>query len=225
MGLLSPLHIASTPIGRGWHGRSKWAALAISSVALAYDLWGGAPFANRPERWILAGLVVAALAGLPGGGWSAVGVTRRVLPEAKVWPRWLAFAGAWVTLLTLIAWAVFLAVRFAMDPMVGFGAGPSSGFDVWHSCVKFPLIEEALYRAALCAPWVACFGVRSTLCAGTLAFALLHWRYGNFAVNHVFAGFALTWIYLRSGNLWLAVLAHAAGNLALYGALGVLRQL
>ncbi|MEZ6018625.1 MAG: CPBP family intramembrane glutamic endopeptidase [Planctomycetota bacterium] len=51
-------------------------------------------------------------------------------------------------------------------------------------------------------------------CSRGLAFVALHWRYGNLAANHFAAGLALTWAYLRSGSIWVPVLLHFAGNLA-----------
>ena len=80
-------------------------------------------------------------------------------------------------------------------------------------CVFAPLLEEAIYRVALCVPLAATVGAGWAVAASGAAFGLLHAVYGNPSPENVLGGFFLAWAYLRSGSACVPVLLHAAGNL------------
>ena len=82
----------------------------------------------------------------------------------------------------------------------------------FHMCVFAPLLEEAIYRIALCVP-LASFDAKGAVVASGAVFGLLHVVYGNPSPENVLGGFFLAWAYLRSGSVCLPVLLHAAGNL------------
>jgi hypothetical protein len=75
-----------------------------------------------------------------------------------------------------------------------------------------PLVEEPIYRLALCVPLVAIIGYWPTIVVSGAVFALLHHRYGNLSPENALAGLLLGWAYLRSGSLALPILLHSVGN-------------
>ncbi len=173
----------------------------------------------RPERALLMGLTVLAMVGLPGGRAASVGWTLRPQPS---WRPWLGLFGA--TLLICLA-LTRLDTREASlgDLSIPLWQLPhwqrfqAEGSRVlWELWVFIPVIEEGLYRVALGSALVACYGRRWALLLCTLAFAGLHWRYDQLALVHVFAGWFLTWIYLRSGSLWVPLGVHMLANVAVF---------
>ena len=133
-------------------------------------------------------------------------------PRWSYWPRTGVRLGLAVLGASLVV-ALGLWLVGSLPPLrSGFAnAGEALPF-LWQGCLWAPIEEELLYRAALCAPLAVWLGPRITVLLGGLAFAVLHLAYGNLGPNHLFAGFVLTWAYLRSGNLLVPIALHAAGN-------------
>ena len=94
-----------------------------------------------------------------------------------------------------------------------------------YACVLAPLLEEGVYRLLLCTALAACFRQRTVILISGTLFVLLHFAYGNLALTNVAAGYLLAWVYLRSGSLWLTILWHSFGNLAILLAQVMLFQL
>ncbi len=85
---------------------------------------------------------------------------------------------------------------------------------LYRMCVDAPLVEEVIYRQALCGGVVALAGPRWAIVTSGILFAELHWIYGNPSPENQVGGFLLAWAYLRSGTLAVPILFHAVGNLA-----------
>ncbi len=72
-----------------------------------------------------------------------------------------------------------------------------------------PVVEELFFRGLLLHRWAYKWGTNRGLLATTLAFALLHAS----PVNAFLLGLGFGLIYLRTGSLPLAIVAHALNNL------------
>jgi membrane protease YdiL (CAAX protease family) len=88
--------------------------------------------------------------------------------------------------------------------------------------VAAPFVEELAFRGLLL-PWLReRLGVRAAVVASALCFAVLH-GVPLLIPALIVIGVALAVLYLKSGSLWPAILAHGMFNalmiLALYGAL------
>lgn len=147
-------------------------------------------------------------------GWHYESLGWRAKPR-QGWLYWvkagLIFA-AIILAVGLILWG--LIVAFGIEVTAWRYDLSLSKFWDWlpHSCIVAPIMEETIYRFALCSaavavtkPWVA------ILLSGFL-FAALHVVYGNPGVDNVLAGFLLGWAYLKSGSLLVPIGLHAAGN-------------
>ena len=83
-------------------------------------------------------------------------------------------------------------------------------------CVAAPVLEELIYRLALCLPLVGIVGRRWTILLSGVVFAALHFRHGNPGPSNFIAGFILGWAYLKSGNLLIPIILHSLGNLCVF---------
>jgi membrane protease YdiL (CAAX protease family) len=105
---------------------------------------------------------------------------------------------------------------------VGSVAPGEIGPAFFRMCVFAPLLEEAIYRVALCVPLAAVAGPKWAIVVSGTAFGFLHAFYGNLSPENALGGFFLAWAYLRSGSVCVPVTLHAAGNLLiLAGQVGV----
>jgi membrane protease YdiL (CAAX protease family) len=80
------------------------------------------------------------------------------------------------------------------------------------ACVFSPLLEEAVYRVALCVPLTAVAGPWRAVAASGVLFSLLHVIYGNPCPDNALGGFFFAWAYVRSGSMCVPVLLHSLGN-------------
>jgi membrane protease YdiL (CAAX protease family) len=170
-------------------------------------------------RWAVALVVLAASLWLAGGDLSTVGLNA----PAGGWRRWTRLAallglaagvciGAGVGLWVAAGW------RLPVQSVAPAEVGPA----FFRMCVFAPLLEETIYRVALCVPLTAVAGPEWAVAASGVVFGLLHVVYGNPSPENVLGGFFLAWAYLRSGSVCVPVLLHAAGNLLiLAGQVGV----
>jgi uncharacterized protein len=202
-----------TAIGCGLRGSHARAATAVGLAAVAIDLW--VVWLNRhPEsidgRWAVALTVLCAHAWLSGGNLSTLGLKQ---PDDG-WRRWFR-----VTLALGLVAAVSMAVAAGLWVAAGWrlpvqSVAPSEfGSAFLRMCVFAPLLEEAIYRVALCVPLAAIVGPWPAVAASGTLFGLLHVLYGNPSPENVLGGFFLAWAYLRSGSVILPVAFHAGGNL------------
>jgi membrane protease YdiL (CAAX protease family) len=189
--------------------RAAAACVAVGVVALdmaAARSWG-------PWDWRRAALPLLAVGAyflLARGDTRSLGL--RLRPEQGV--------GYWVKATLLIGIAVgsvvagFVGFFLLMGWRVPLYRLPPDYF--WpvflHACVYAPLVEEAVYRLALCTPGPAVVGAwRTVLISGAL-FAALHFLYGNPGPDNFVAGFFFAWTYLKSGSILVPMGLHSLGN-------------
>jgi membrane protease YdiL (CAAX protease family) len=80
-------------------------------------------------------------------------------------------------------------------------------------CIMIPLVQELIYRFALCVPSTALLGRNATILLSGSLFALIHYFYGILGPGNLLAGFFFAWAYLHSGTLWVPIALHSLGNL------------
>lgn len=81
--------------------------------------------------------------------------------------------------------------------------------------VAAPLLEELLFRGVLLESARRRYGDIGAWLLSSLLFALVH-LHPAVAVNALFMGLILGFVYLAAGSLWASVLLHAANNLVAY---------
>jgi uncharacterized protein len=189
------------------------AAGAVTAVTLAADLalacWGH--YEGTPARGALAVLALVAHLRLAHGDLTSLGL--RLSPVQGWW--------AWARASLLIGLAVAACV------VAGLGAWALSGREVpvyatpphdvgpalLRMCLTAPVIEETIYRLALCVPLAAWLGPWPAITASCLAFAALHVVSGIPSPENLIGGAFLAWAYLKSESFAVPVLLHALGNL------------
>jgi membrane protease YdiL (CAAX protease family) len=211
-----------TEIGRGLVGVHAPAAVLIGLLAVAVDFWLVWLW-RWPEsfdgRWAVALIALAAHLWLSDGDLPTVGLKA----PSGGWRRWsqLVVLIGLAALPCIGALTVFWAAagwRSPIRPLAPAEVGPA----FLEMCVFAPLLEEAIYRVALCVPLAAAAGPKWAIAVSGVAFGLLHVAYGNPAPENLLGGFFLAWAYLRSGTVCAPILLHAAGNLlVLAGKVGV----
>ncbi len=75
--------------------------------------------------------------------------------------------------------------------------------------VVAPVVEEFVFRGLLLHRWSRKWGVLRGVLASTAAFAVLHFS----PLGIFLLGLGIAAIYLRTGSLWLAIIAHGLNNL------------
>ena len=195
------------------------ALLALRGAAPADGSWGFDP------RWIY-GVTVLAVGALLLFFWRDYGeLARQTRPDARealqavavgavVFALWTQLDAKWMTLGEPSAGFVPLTAAGALDwPLIALRwAG---------AALLVPLMEELFWRSFLMR-WIAQqvfegvdpqrVGLKAIVLS-TFVFTLAHTLW----LAAVVAGLAYAWLYVRSGKLWLPVIAHAVTN----GALGV----
>jgi uncharacterized protein len=196
------------------------AMLALRGVAPADGSWG------FDVRW-LYGLQAGAAAVLLALWWREYGeLARQTLPSASeallavavgllVFVLWIHLDAPWMTLDTA-----------ATEPFVPKSPGgaldwPLVALRIAGAALLVPVMEELFWRSFLMR-WLqtpvfeavppSSVGLRAVVLS-TFVFVLAHTLWLAAAI----AGLAYAWLYVRSGKLWLAVIAHGVTN----GALGL----
>jgi hypothetical protein len=196
--------------------------LLVRSLAPADGSWGFDPRWLYPAKVVVVGAMLAVW-------WRDYGelFSRQVLPTL----RETLFAVA-VGLVVFVLWISLDAPWMQLD--VGTSAGPftpldAAGAPIWPLVVMrlvgaallVPVMEELFWRSFLMR-WIrdpvfegvapAAVGLKAVVLS-TFVFMLAHTLW----LAAIVAGLAYAWIYMRSGKLWSAVIAHAVTN----GALGL----
>jgi len=189
-------------------------------------LRGGLPeTVNFDARWIY-GLSVLLVGGLLAWYWRDYGeLARQNLPRGSEW-LWSVGTGLLVFLLWIVLDAPWMQL---MPPTASFVPLDAAGRLIWPlvglrwigAALIVPLMEELFWRSFLMR-WIASprfetveparAGLRA-LVLSTFIFMLAHTLW----LAAIIAGLAYGWLYMRSGKLWSAVLAHGVTN----GALGI----
>ena len=79
-------------------------------------------------------------------------------------------------------------------------------------CFVYPILEEAIYRVAVCVPLVPAVGCWRTIAMNGILFGVLHVAYGNPSPENLVGGFFLSWAYLKSESILIPFILHAGGN-------------
>jgi CAAX prenyl protease-like protein len=196
------------------------AVLALRGVAPADGSWG------FDVRWLYA-LQAGAAAALLALWWREYGeLARQTLPNLRetflavavggaVFVLWIHLDAPWMTLDT--------AATEPFVPKTPEGAldWPLIVLRIAGAALLVPVMEELFWRSFLMR-WLQTpvfeavpprsVGLRAVVLS-TFVFVLAHTLWLAAAV----AGLAYAWLYIRSGKLWVAVIAHGVTN----GALGV----
>ena len=189
--------------------RRSWAvriaALAAGAFVVVYDLLH--PYEAVEHRLALGALAIALLVLLARGDVKAIG-TAMPQPSVRWWIKMTGITGA--VFGVIVIGLVILLVAIDRPPPLATFESPQEF--LWRACVVAPVLEEPIYRIALCAPLVAIVGRWPTIVASGGVFALLHVSYGNLSPDNALAGVLLGWAYLRSGSVWIPLALHAIGN-------------
>jgi uncharacterized protein len=177
---------------------------------------------NFDVRWLYA-VKVACVA-------LALGLLWRHYGELKVTPNvrpadW--FVSAALGVLVFVLWIVLDQPWAMLDEPRGWDPRSAGGAIDWRlvstrligATIVVPVMEELFWRS-LVMRWIKSseflkvepkrVGAIALLVSSAL-FALEHHQW----LAGLLAGLAYGWIYMRSGNLWTAILAHGATNLLL----------
>ena len=176
-------------------------------------------------RWIY-GLNVVAVGGLLAWLWREYGeLVRQLAPDARE-----ALLAVAVGLVVFVLWISLDAPWMALgEPTASFVPVDAAGQLIWPlialrglgATLVVPVMEELFWRSFLMR-WIdnvrfeAVLPQRTTLKAivlSTFVFTLAHTLWLAAAI----AGLAYAWLYVRTGKLWVPILAHAVTN----GVLGV----
>ena len=189
-------------------------ATAVASLVVAADLalvlWNRIPVSSE-GRGVLAFMALAINLRLVQGDMASVGL---VMP-VQGWRYWARMA-------------LLIGLVVAACVVVGLGAWVLSGHELpiyatdpndlgasfLHMCVFAPVLEETIYRLALCVPLGVGIGPGKAIAVSGLAFGGLHVAYGNPSPENLVGGFFLAWAYLKSESIVVPVLLHGLGNLA-----------
>jgi len=193
------------------------ALLALRGAAPADGSWGFDP------RWLYAATVIVVGAVL-AWAWREYGelsmqnrplageVALAVGVGGVVFALWIHLDAPWMRLGEPAAGFTPLDAAGRIDPML-------VAFRLAGAALLVPVMEELFWRSFLMR-WLErpafegvdprSVGVRA-LIASTFVFVLAHTLWLAAAI----AGLAYAWLYIRTGRLWVAVIAHAVTNAAL----------
>lgn len=209
-----------TSIGRHLAG-SPWriaAAGIVGAVTVAVDLllahvrMAGVPV---DPRWLLVFIPLAAYLLLARGDRRSLGLNLSPLQGWRYWCRITLvlglLTGVLVGGLVVIAWGVY---RLLGADLPVYTTPPHR---VTHAlvgmCITAPLLEEAIYRVAVCVPAAVLLRPAGAIAVSGLLFGLLHVLAGNPGPDNLIAGFFLAWAFLKSGSIAVPLVWHSLGNL------------
>jgi membrane protease YdiL (CAAX protease family) len=209
-----------TSIGQQLSG-SPWriaAAGIIGAVTVAVDLLlvhvRMAEVLIDP-RWLLTLVPLAAYLLLARGDRRSIGLN---LAPLQGWGYWCRITlilglltGGLVGGLVVIAWGVYRLL--GMDLPV-YATPPHRVADAFVGmCVTAPLLEESIYRIAVCVPAAVLLRPAGAIAVSGLLFGLLHVLAGNPGPDNLIAGFFLAWAFVKSGSIMVPLVWHSLGNL------------
>jgi uncharacterized protein len=196
--------------------RSGTWAVAAGLAAVGLDLYlSSTGHGYSLPRWAVAIGVTALL--FFGAGRDRRWLGLRVRP-VQGWLYWLVAAAilGGIVLLSSLLFFVWIQWRGTsvtipvLPPHLFWGA-------LFSGCILAPILEELIYRLALCAPLAGRIGPVGTIVISGIVFGLLHWIYRNPAPDNMVAGFLLGWAYLKSGSIVVPMALHSGGNLFVFG--------
>jgi membrane protease YdiL (CAAX protease family) len=197
-------------------------ASAVGALVVTADLalvWWGRYQGAIEGRGVLAVVALAAHLRLTDGDLASVGLH---LTPSQGW-RWWFKVSLWIGLAVAACIVVGLGLWVLSGQALPIYATPPSdiGPSFLRMCVFAPVLEEVLYRLALCVPLAVGLGPWRAIVVSGLAFAGLHVAGGNPSPENLIGGLFLAWAYLKSESIIVPILLHSLGNLcALAGQVG-----
>jgi membrane protease YdiL (CAAX protease family) len=166
-------------------------------------------------RLLLAFVPLAAYLWLARGDRRSLGLNLAPLHGWGYWCRITLvlglFTGVLVGGLVVIAWVVY---RLLGANMPVYATPPHRVADAFvRMCVTAPLLEESIYRVAICVPAAVLLRPAGAIAVSGLLFGLLHVCAGNPGPDNLIAGFFLAWAFLKSGSITVPLAWHSLGNL------------
>jgi membrane protease YdiL (CAAX protease family) len=210
----------TTPIGQQLSA-SPWrlaAAGIVGAVTVAVDLLlvhVRTPGVLIDPRWFLAFVPLAAYLVLARGDRHSVGLSLVPLQGWWHWCRITVFVGLLTGVLVgglvVIAWIVYRSLGADLPV---YATPPHRVADAFVGmCVSAPLLEEPIYRVAVCVPAAILLRRAGAIAVSGLLFGLLHVVAGNPGPDNLVAGFLLAWAFLKSGSIMVPLAWHSLGNL------------
>ncbi len=165
---------------------------------------------------MLAGTAFLAYGFYSGWNWAQLGLRLKPRQDWQYWIKVTAILGLIVGAVSGVVfgfcWATglpFYVPRF--DPRIS---------EVWDwgvsGCTTVPVVEEGVFRFALCVPLARWLGATQTIAISGMVFALAHFVGGNPGPDNFVAGYLLAWAFLKSGTLLVPIILHGLGNLCVF---------
>ncbi len=189
-------------------------ACTIGVAAISGDLvligWNP-PYADVVDgRWLIAVGALVVNLHLVRGDLASIGLTTKPIQGWRYW--------VWATLFVGLAVLCCIAVGLSAWVLLGrklpiYTIPPASAASVFfHMCIVAPVLEESIYRLALCVPLAGSSRPWTAIVVSGLIFGALHVVYGNPGPDNLVAGYFLSWAYLKSGSIYVPILLHSLGN-------------
>jgi len=80
--------------------------------------------------------------------------------------------------------------------------------------IRYPAVEELLYRGLFCTIVFPRIGFWPTVLLNGVVFAFLHYLYGAAEPVNMVGGFLLSFAFLKSESIWVPLILHSLGNVA-----------
>jgi membrane protease YdiL (CAAX protease family) len=159
-------------------------------------------------RIVMALVILAAYLALARGDRCSVGLLLMPTPAWRYWATTGVFVGLLVTAVLLPLAVAWRLLEWRLDHILKGGL-----LQFW---VSAPLLEEIIYRGAVCTPIAARWGARPAIVVSGILFGLIHVVYDSANPINLLAGFFLAWTFLKSNSILVPMLFHAGGNVMFF---------